>query len=705
MNAKKTIVFRTRLAFLLLLIFGLAIIGKLIHIQIFQGQQWKQRAKDITLALRLIPPTRGSIYAQDGNLLATSLPYYEVAIDPCVVNEKLFLSLIASLSNHLANFYGDLTAQTYQRLITQARAKNNRYLLLNKRQVTYQEKQQISQWPILKEGRLHGGSIFNKIEKRFKPFQELASRTIGFINKEGHGVGLELSFDKELRGIPGKALYQKLAGDHWKILPDSSTKDPIHGYDIITTIDIHLQDVAHASLLKILQQSQANYGVVIVMEVKTGEIKAMVNLSKVTNDQYKEVYNYAIGSQGTTEPGSSFKLVAMLALLEETKLELTDTVDTGNGKYQFYGLTMRDTKDNGYGILTIQEVFEKSSNIGMAKLLDNAFAHKPERFIDYIYQLGLHQPLGIPLQGEGMPFIKHPNQPSWTKVTLPWMAMGYELQISPLQVLTLYNAIANNGTMIQPLLVKEIKKANTTIQTFHSRILNPKICSDRTLSKLKIMLEGVVERGTASKFRHGFYKLAGKSGTSNKLENGTYSNATYASFVGYFPAENPRYSCIVVIDDPKGEKFHFGGQVAAPVVKEIADRLAAKDLISASCLDPKHPQKLSCPATKQVLQQQDWVIMSQELNFELPSSFPKTANIWIKVISEGIHRRDQNQNLFTNTDIPNVVGMNLNDALFLLENRGIKVKINGPASGYITSQSIMPGTKIHHSTTIILQLQ
>lgn len=705
MNAKETIVLRTRLAFLSLFIFGLVIIGKLIHIQILQGKQWRQRAKEITLSLRPIAPTRGSIYAQDGNLLATSLPFYEVAIDPCVVSEKSFSKHISALSHQLNSFYGDLPAESYQTLITQARTKGKRYLLLNHKQVTYHEKQKISQWPIFREGRLHGGAIFNKIEKRFKPFQDLAARTIGFINKEGKGAGLELSFDKALRGIPGKALYQKLAGDNWKMITDSSTQAPVHGYDIITTIDIHLQDVAYASLLKVLQESQANYGVVIVMEVQTGEIKAMVNLSKVGNDQYKEVYNYAIGSHGTTEPGSSFKLVAMLALLEATNLQLTDTVDTGNGKHQFYGQQMRDTNPNGYGVLTIQEVFEKSSNIGLAKLVDSHFAANPERFIDYIYQLGLHQPLGLPLQGEGMPLIKHPSQSSWSKVTLPWMSMGYELQLSPLQVLTLYNAVANGGKMIQPLLVKEIKSANTTLQTFQSRVLNEKICSDSTLSKLKKMLAGVVERGTASKFRHGFYQLAGKSGTSNKLVNGKYSNATYASFVGYFPVDNPRYSCIVVVDDPQGKQFHFGGQVAAPVVKEIADRLAGKDLVSAPAVSITPTQKTTLSATNQVCLLQDWIIISEALQIELPASLPTATTTWIKVIPEGKQQRYQKQNLFTDTEIPNVLDMNLNDALFILENRGIEVERQGPASGYITAQSIMPGTKINHATTITLYLQ
>lgn len=705
MDVKQVILLRTRLAFLGLFAFGLAVVGKLIHIQFFQGKKWEQLAQEATLAFRPIPASRGNIYAQDGSLLATSLPFYEVAIDPCIADNALFRSQIAGLSSHLASFYHDKSPQAYQSLITQARKSNKRYLLLNNKQVSYNEKKQMSHWPIFREGRFRGGVLFKKAEKRFKPFQELGARTIGFINKGGEGVGLEWSFDKELRGTPGKALYQKLTGGNWKMIPSSSTKNPTHGYDLITTLDIHLQDVAHASLVKVLQQSQANYGSVVVMEVHTGEIKAMVNLGRVAPNQYQEVYNYAVGSHGTTEPGSSFKLVSMLALLEETNLQPTDTVDTGDGKFKFYGLTMHDTKADGYGVLTLQQVFEKSSNIGIAKLVDSAFGEQPDKFIQYIRQLGLHKPLGMQLQGEGVPFIKQPKKLGWTKVTIPWMSMGYELKLSPLQILTLYNAVANQGTMIQPILVKEIKQANKTIRTFKTYVLRNKICSESTLSKLKVMLEGVVERGTASNFRHGFYKMAGKSGTTNKLENGRYGNATYASFVGYFPADKPRYSCIVVIDDPQGAIFRFGGQVAAPVVKEIADRLAAKDLISAPCLSAVAAKKIPIlPPTGRVVHQQDWLVTIKKLGLQLPRPSTVQDPKWLQVTQQGKNWAWKPQTTFTTSQVPHVVGMSLKDALFILENRGIQVSAQGPASGYVRSQSILPGTKINYPFTITLEL-
>lgn len=705
MDAKHIILLRTRLAFLGLFAFGLAVIGKLIHIQFCQGNRWEQLAQEARLAFRPIQPSRGNIYAQDGSLLATSLPFYEVAIDPCIAGNALFRDQIAGLSSHLAGFYHDKSAHAYQSLITQARKNSKRYLVLNSKQINYHEKKQMSQWPIFREGRFRGGVLFKETEKRFKPFQELGARTIGFINKGGEGVGLEWSFDKDLRGTPGKALYQKLTGGNWKMIPSSTTKTPIHGYDVITTLDIHLQDVTHASLLKVLQQSQANYGAAIVMEVHTGEIKAMINLGKVAPNQYHEVYNYAVGSHGTIEPGSSFKLVSMLALLEETNLQPTDTVDTGDGKFKFYGLTLHDTKPEGYGLLTLQEVFEKSSNIGIAKLADSVFSQKPERFMHYVHRMGLHKPLGIQLQGEGIPFIKQPKQPGWTKVTLPWMSFGYELKLSPLQILTVYNAIANQGTMIRPVLVKEIKQANKTIRAFKSEILNSKICSEKTLQTLKVMLEGVVERGTARKFRHGFYKIAGKSGTTNKLESGRYGNATYASFVGYFPADKPRYSCIVVIDDPKGIAFHFGGQVAAPVVKEIADRLAAKDLVSATCFSAIDAIKVPIlPPKGRVAHQRDWQATINKLQLQIPGSAPTAGNRWMQIIQQGDTWTWKQQEAFSISQVPQVVGMNLKDALFVLENKGIQVKTQGPASGYVRSQSILAGTKINTPLMIVLEL-
>ena len=704
MDVKKNIILRTRVGFLGLFIFGIIIVAKLIYIQWIQGNQWKQIAQSGNIEYRPIKPTRGNIYAQNGSLLATSLPFYQLAIDPCLAADSIFEQHVGALSTRLANFYKDKSPLAYQKLLREARKSKKKYLLINPKQIDYHQKKAMSQWPLLREGRFRGGAIFEKIEKRFRPFQELASRTLGFINTNNHGVGLEYSFNHTLHGIDGGALYQKMSGGSWKMIPSNNTQKPIHGADLITTIDINLQDIAHTSLLKVLRESQANYGLVVVMEVTTGEIKAMVNLGKTAPNQYREIYNYALGNQGTTEPGSSFKLIAMMALLEETNLPLNHLVDTEKGAYKFYDLTMHDTKKEGYGIITLEEVFAQSSNIGLAKLVDSVFNTKPQRFIEYVQKLGLDKPLGCQLKGEAQPFVKTPKHPEWSKVTLPWMSMGYEIKLSPLQLLAVYNAIANRGVMVQPLLIKKIQNAYITLQAFSPTIINKKICSEATLKKLRAMLESVVERGTARKFRHGFYKIAGKSGTSNKIENGKYSNATYASFVGYFPADNPRYSCIVVIDNPQGEQHHFGGQVAAPVVKEIADKLSGKDLVSSLCIIPPSSNSRlakTFPAFKPA-HREDWHIYLKMLNIPHPS-LPSNHE-WLQIIPTNEGTTWQPYGLADKKHVPNVLNQCLRDALYLLENQGYQVHTQGPLAGYVKKQFPKGGTAAAPGTTVLLEL-
>lgn len=701
MDFKQSILLRTRIAFLVVCLFALVVIGKLGYLQLIQGSHWRKAAQETRIEARPIKPTRGNIYASDGSLLATSLPFYRVAMDPCIADEALFTAQLAELSERLAAFYQDKTAEEYKALIQAARQAQRRHLVLNPRQINYPAKKMMSQWPLFRAGRWQGGVIFEKIEKRFNPFQELALRTIGFLNEANHGVGLEYSFDKALSGIAGSALYQKMVGGNWRMLRNGTTTKPVDGYDLETTLDVNLQDVAHSSLRKVLVASQAAYGCVVVMEVATGEIKAMVNLGRTEAGQYKEVYNYAVGSHGATEPGSSFKLVSMLALLEETSLALTDSVDTGEGSYKFYDRTLHDVKRGGHGVITIQDAFEQSSNIGIAKLIDSTFRDNPQKFIDYLDQLGLTKPLGFQLMGEGTPLIKSPQDRTWSGVTLPWMSMGYELKLTPLQILTVYNAVANQGKMVQPILVKKIKQANRVIKEFKSPVLHKRICTAKTLTKLQTMLVGVVARGTARKFRHGFYKIAGKSSTANKVVRGRYSQATYTSFVGYFPAEAPRYSCIVVMDDPQGVGYHYGAQTAAPVIKEIAHKLSAKDLVSTDYLTAVLAQKTGRFPVIKAGHQADLHYLCRELNIA-----PTAAHTdeWIRAAVQNdslVWRANAN---FGEQQVPMVLGMTLRDALFLLENRGLQVTIAGEQGGRVQRQSLPPGAFIppHKSITLAL---
>ncbi|MEM9417058.1 MAG: penicillin-binding protein [Bacteroidota bacterium] len=703
MDVRRSILLRARIAFLAALLFAGAIVGKLVYLQLFQGTQWKQAAEATGLEYRPIKATRGNIYAADGSLLATSLPFYRVALDPCVVDEATFQTHIGALSERLAHFYQDKSAAAYQQLIQEARQAKRRYLVLNKKQISYQDKKQMMQWPIFCLGRFRGGRIFKKVEKRYRPFYELAARTIGYINAREYGPGLEYSFNKDLKGVNGKALYQKTLGGNWKMIYDGSADPPIHGYDLETTLDINLQDVAHNSLLKALQASEAAHGCVVVMEVNTGEIKAIANLSRTDDGVYKERYNYAVGNQGTIEPGSTFKLVSMLALLEETSIALTDTIDTGDGQYQFHDRVMKDVKKGGYGEITVQEAFEKSSNIGIARLVDEAFGKNPQKFIDYIDKLGLSKPLGLPIVGEGVPFVTTPKSPGWSGVTLPWMSTGYAVQVTPLHILTLYNAVANNGKMVQPLMVKKIKQANRTVKTFQGAVLNKNICTDDTLQKLKLILEGMVAHGLAHRFKHDFYPIAGKTGTAHKVANGRYTKDECISFVGYFPANAPRYSCMVVVDTPRRAGWHFGASVST-VVKDIADKIAAQDLAAqdfVTATNTTPPQGIfpliKAGHRKELLQLCNTLGIAYQ---------PETQSAtWVRTAIKDDQIAWQDNGELSQGQVPHVRGMTLKNAFFLLENCGLHVTVQGNKAGRVKAQSLLPGTKGAQGKQIILSME
>jgi len=435
LSIKKGIVLRVRIAFLLTFLVAAAVIFRIATIQFVEGEQWRSLGETLGMQVMNVKATRGNIYADDGSLLATSLPFYQLAIDPALAEDGLFKNSIDSLSYLLSKYYKDQSATQYNRMISKARKKGSQYLLLNRKQIGYQDKKRMEEWPLVRNGRLKGGVFFEKVEKRFLPFNHLGIRTIGSVNTDDRGtVGLEYSFNRQLAGKNGKGLYQKMAGGGWRPIYDGTEKPPVDGYDIQTTINVDLQDVTESALLKELEKHRADYGVAVVMEVSTGEIKAISNLSGNSKGEYYERYNYAVGSQGSREPGSTFKLASMIALLEETDIKLSDSVTTGDGKLEFFDKVTRDHKPGGFGTLSVQEVFEKSSNVGVAKLVTQHFGNNPERFINYLKEMKLHQPLNFQMIGEGKPYIKNPSDSTWSGVTLPWMSYGYELKMTPLPV-------------------------------------------------------------------------------------------------------------------------------------------------------------------------------------------------------------------------------------------------------------------------------
>ncbi|MDH5474081.1 MAG: transpeptidase family protein [Cyclobacteriaceae bacterium] len=698
MNIKNSILLRVRLAFLFMLVFSVGIIYRIVVLQHVEGEEWVALADQITYKVRKVNATRGNIYSDNGSLLATSLPFYKVAFDPDIPSEKLYKSGLDTLSLLLSRFYKDHNKNWYKQKINDARIAKKRYLILNRKQINYQEKKEMSGWPIFKEGRLKGGVIFEKVDKRFRPFSNLSYRTIGYINEEEDGVvGLEFSFNKQLSGNDGEALYQKMAGGNWKPIYDGSEVRTEDGWDIQTTLDVNLQDVTESALLRSLEDHQADYGTAVVMEVATGEIKAMSSLSRNKNGSYFERYNYAVGRQGLTEPGSTFKLATMIALLEETNINLSDSIDTGNGEYKFYDNTVRDHHEGGYGTISIKQAFEQSSNIAMAKLVDKHFGLKPEKFLQYVDDLKLSQPLGFQLFGEGSPKIKRPSDKEWSGITLPWMAYGYGLELTPLQMLALYNAVANDGKMIRPIIVKSANKADQVKENYETVVLNNKICSEETLSKIRLMLEGVVERGTAVNIKNKHYSIAGKTGTSQILENGRYTRKYITSFAGYFPADNPKYSAIVLIKNPKGWR-QYGSNVAAPVFKEVADNIYARDIQMHDAISRDVEPQYGFFPVVQAGNRHDLTLICNELGVSNHSS---VEDNWVRA---GIKANSLQWKATYDQEnfVPNVLGMTLRDALFLLEKHGLQVKYEG--FGRVKNQSLSVGKKINKGERIVIEL-
>jgi cell division protein FtsI (penicillin-binding protein 3) len=700
MNIKKSIVLRARLAFLFVFLFAVAVVVRVVSIQTVQGEKWRKIARENLMQFRKVKATRGNIFSDNGSLLATSLPFYKLAFDPQVVDKDVYKAGVDSLSMLLANHFKDRTWQEYKRKLNDAKRQNKQYLVLNRNLINYNTKKQMSAWPIFREGRLGGGVIFEKVDKRFKPFSGLAHRTIGFLNEDKGGAGLEISFNKYLAGHDGEALFRKIAGGSWKPMNDNSEISPKEGLDITTTLDVNIQDVAESSLEKHLRRHDADYGCVVLMEVSTGEIKAMVNLSKRKDGTYQESYNYAVGNQGLIEPGSTFKLASMMAVFEESGILPTDTLDTGSGEFEFYDRIMTDSRLGGYGKITVAEAFEKSSNIGVSRLVNEQFGIAPDKFLSYLESFGLARPLGFQMAGEAIPYIKTTKDKSWSGISLPWMSIGYELKLSPLHILAFYNGVANGGKMISPVIVKEIRRADKVKERYTANVIKERLCSDRTLGYIKNMLVGVVERGTARNISDADYQIAGKTGTAQKIVDGRYTKSYYASFAGYFPADKPKYSCIVVIDNPKGYS-RYGSDAAAPVFKEIADKVFATDLelhkpvqialskdqegvfpvIKAGLLDDL---RLVCNALgisnhAENNGGEEWVVASIKQN---------SINWKDRKIQTGI--------------VPNVGGMRLRDALYILENSGLRVKFDG--IGRVETQSVSPGQRVNKGETIYLTL-
>jgi len=697
---KKDILWRVYLVYLGIFLFALAIIGKAIYIQLSEGQELIARAKKQELRFFSLEANRGNIYDESGNLLATSVPIFEIRMDVAsdLISNKLFKDKIDSLAMSLSKLFCDRSKYQYRQGLEKARKAGNRYYLL-KRKVTYAQLKKLRTFPILRRGKYRGGLIVIQKTHRKMPFDDLAKRTIGYENKaEEIFVGLEGAYNDVLEGIEGSQLRRRINHGDWIPLYGESELEPSDGQDIITTLDINIQDVAESALLQHLILHKAYQGCAILMEVSTGEIKAIANLQMgKDSSEYVEAYNYAIAE--IIEPGSTFKLMTIVALMEDEKIRLSDTIDIGDGWCTYYSSTMQDVKKIRDGRITIREAFEKSSNVGISQITVNAYKENQEEFVDRIYSMSLNQPLELEIHGEGTPVIWHPDSTAmWWGTSLPWMSIGYSVQITPMQTLAFYNAIANNGVMVRPMLVKEIRQAGRVIETFDPVVINKRICSQATVDSAQSLLEGVVERGTARNLKNKHYQIAGKTGTAQIAdESRGYEKKIYnASFVGYFPADNPKYSCIVVVNAPAQGKY-YGGSVAAPVFKEIADKVYATHLDIYQEVEEELPVH---QIPKMMYgNHQDITWLCEELS--IPISTESIDAEWVVNFREydGIRfaPRIIRENL-----VPNVKGMNVRDAVFILEQLGMKTRIKG--HGKVSYQSVDPGSRISKGQEIILKL-
>jgi cell division protein FtsI (penicillin-binding protein 3) len=705
LEERKDILWRVYLIYFIICLFGVAIISKVFIIQFSEGDKWRAQAERFSSKVFEIEAVRGNIYDVNGSLLATSLPYFEVGMDVNTeaITKEIFNSNVDSLAICLADLFNDKTWKQYRKDLVKARKNGDRWVVLH-RNVSYTDLQKMKKFPILRRGKNRGGFVYLQTNKRERPFQFLAARTIGKLNENGTGksYGLEAAFDSILVGTTGERTMQKIAGGVWRPINSDNEIEPKDGSDIVTTIDINVQDVAENSLKNCLRRHGADHGCLVLMEVKTGEIKAIANLTRNNKDtsEYLENFNYAVA--GGTVPGSTFKLPSLVAAMEDYNVSLNEVVDIGEGICYYSNVPVRDSHHPEKSKVTVQEIFEQSSNVGVTKIITRYYSKDPQKYIDRLYKMGLGVPMGISLPGEAKPYLKNVNDKSWSKISLPWISYGYESRITPLQILDFYAAIANDGKMMRPYFVKEVRKRGKTIREFKPEVINESICSKKTVEKAKRMMEGVVLNGTAKSLKASNYQIAGKTGTAQMgMVNG---KMTYqASFVGYFPAENPKYACIVVISAPSGDAY-YGGAVAGPVFKDVADKVYSTSLEihkEINAVQPKYA--LKAPAVKQGNKEALETVL-KSLNVRM--SIQDDRAEWVTAnnsdsLSVKLQTRTTEEKLKSGI-VPDMTGMTAQDALFLLENHGMRVKIIG--NGAVTSQSIEAGKSFTKGTQIILQL-
>ena len=696
---------RIWVVFVGLTLVGLGVFARILMIQTVEHEQWADRGEEFSASVRTIAPARGQILADDGSLLATSVPVYDLRWDAKCEGMRwdMYDAYVDSLCLELGQALGKQPSALKSKF-DNAIERGHRGALIA-RNIPFTAFQSLRNLPFVKLGRYKSGLVFERKENRRRPFGKLAARTVG-IDREHQRVGLERAWNDELAGVEGQQLSRKVAGNQWMPVTDEFLVDPVEGLDVVTSLDLHLQDVATNALEQQLRRHDAAWGTVIVSEVSTGFIQAIANLTRhevgENAIEYWEDFNHAIGT--AVEPGSTFKLATLMACMEEG-MAPTDSVDTGDGQIYFHGKRMRDSnhKDGGHGSIPLTKVFEVSSNVGSALAVKKTFGEQPQAFLDRLKTIGVTEKTGLRYVGEAEPKVKTSTEHrGWTGLSLTQMAIGYEVTQTPLQTLALYNAVANNGRMMRPQLVRGLQKGSDFVKTYEPFVLNPRVCNANTLTACKSMMEAVCDpegEGTAQRlFDDKPYTVAGKTGTARIATRNGYEQGRYrASFAGYFPADNPRYSCIVVIADTKSGSY-YGSTIAAPVFREVADLIYATDPAFHTLSRGPLAETQSLPASK------DGDRKSLETLYAamgMAHSEGLTTD-WVKV-ETGDNEAQLNPLELQESEVPDVRGMGLRDALYLLENAGLKVDYQG--MGTVKSQSIAPGTPLRNElTTIQLRL-
>ncbi|MCX6200057.1 MAG: penicillin-binding protein [Bacteroidetes bacterium] len=696
-NKKREILLRAYLGFAFIFLLGLAIIGRAFYIQTYQGKYYRSLADSLTIFPKTILAERGNIYSEDGRLLATTLPTFDIRIDfkTTYLHKEIFTDNVDSVSLLLTKMFPEKNARQYKSELVAERKKKSRYYLL-KRNVTYNQLNEMKLWPMFREGQYKSGMIALQEDKRLNPFVQLAKRSIGSINDNGGVFGIEKQFDSILKGKEGTVMVQKIAGGVTIPLDSKEEIAPQPGRDIYTTLDVELQDVAEDALMRALQHHAADHGCVVLMEVKTGKIKAMANLGLVKDSTYGEIANYAVGE--ATEPGSTFKLASYASMMEDGLITANTKVFVGDGHYTVYNKTISDHDKPETPELTVQRAFEESSNVAVATLADKNYSALKEKFYKHLVDFGFSKPINIELPGAAKPILHDPK--TWSGVSAAYIAHGYELAITPLHTLMFYNAVANNGTMVQPYMIAIVKEYNATVDSTTTTVLNPKICSAKTIQQLRGMLVGVVENGTATNLKTDYLHVAGKTGTAviSQGKKGYTSEGKKdyrASFCGYFPAENPQYSMIVMISSPSANGY-YGNVVAGSIFKEVADKVYSLNLNMHKAVNEQVALENKMPR----IQKGNSADIKNIYAF-LGTKVNNVNTEWATASTNG-NKVLLAENEINNQTVPDVTGMSLKDALYQLESLGLKVLVSG--RGNVIKQSIV-GEKISKGMSISIELK